>query len=182
MNKNDNDFGLKNIDLNDYKLHKNNSSKIFVFFLILLITYYLYLNFQNSSMIIENNVQLKLNEEINSSNIIDDELIVNYDSNESKVEKISVKKEKDINPTISEINMLSGKYFIITGSFSNYNLSLNKAKILVENGHNAIIIYPINQNNMYRVAVNSYDEIYNAKENLILYKEKLNNELWILRH
>ena len=32
MNKNDNDFGLKNIDLNDYKLHKNNSSKIFVFF------------------------------------------------------------------------------------------------------------------------------------------------------
>ena len=35
---------------------------------------------------------------------------------------------------------------------------------------------------MYRVAVNTYDEINNAKKNLSLYKEKLNNELWILKH
>ena len=35
---------------------------------------------------------------------------------------------------------------------------------------------------MYRVAVSSHDEINNAKENLSIYKKKLNNELWILKH
>ena len=83
---------------------------------------------------------------------------------------------------INEVSYRSGKYYIIAGSFSNYNLSLNKANDLAENGFNVIIISPINQNNMYRVAVNTYDEINNAKKNLSLYKEKLNNELWILKH
>jgi len=35
---------------------------------------------------------------------------------------------------------------------------------------------------MYRVAVDVYDELDIAKKNLKSYKEKLNNELWILKH
>ena len=34
----------------------------------------------------------------------------------------------------------------------------------------------------YDISVSSYDEINNAKENLSIYKKKLNNELWILKH
>jgi len=85
-------------------------------------------------------------------------------------------------PSITEVYYLNGKYYIITGSFSNYNLSLNKANLLNKNGFNALIISPVNQNKMYRVAVDVYDELDVAKENLKTYKEKLNNELWILKH
>ena len=35
---------------------------------------------------------------------------------------------------------------------------------------------------MFRVAVDVYDDIDTAKENLKSYKEKLNNELWILKY
>ena len=85
-------------------------------------------------------------------------------------------------PTITDVNFLNGKYYVIAGSFSNYNLSLNKANLLNKNGFNALIISPINQNKMYRVAVDVYDELDIAKKNLKSYKEKLNNELWILKH
>ena len=84
--------------------------------------------------------------------------------------------------TITELDTLSGKYFIISGSFSNYNLSLNKAKLLLDDGYQPVIILPINYNNMYRVAVDLYDNIELAKINLASYKEKLNEKLWILKH
>ena len=92
-------------------------------------------------------------------------------------EEIAVNSSKTI-----EVNLLSGKYYIISGSFSNYNLSLNKANFLNDNGFNAFIISPVNQNKMFRVAVDVYDDIDTAKENLKSYKEKLNNELWILKY
>ena len=34
-------------------------------------------------------------------------------------------------PTITDVNFLNGKYYVIAGSFSNYNLSLNKSNKIV---------------------------------------------------
>ena len=75
---------------------------------------------------------------------------------------------------------LTGNYFIIEGSFSNYNLSLNRAMTLSDQGFQPIIIIPKN-NNMHRVAVDMYTDLEIAKESLEAYRNKLNNKLWILR-
>jgi len=179
MSKNDYDFGLKQVDLNDYKLKGNNSSSFIILCFLCIIGYYFYDNFEYNLK----NKSIEL-DPISENNIIVDEKVISIDTTTS-FEYID-----DSNPDIQdiesreidEINYLSGKYYIIAGSFSNYNLSLNKANDLAKNSFNAIIISPINQNNMYRVAVSSYDEINNAKENLSIYKKKLNNELWILKH
>ena len=82
---------------------------------------------------------------------------------------------------IIELDSLTGNYFIIEGSFSNYKLSLNRAKYLLNNGFQPIIIFPKN-NNMHRVAVDMYIDLDDAKKSLEAYKNKLNNKLWILRH
>ena len=175
MSKNDNDFGLKEIDLNENKLKNNYSSHILVFGILLVSGYFFFNKFYSSekSQVIINDI---------SENKIDvDDITIPTDSQiyiTNSNPEVELKEPGKIN----EVSYRSGKYYIIAGSFSNYNLSLNKANDLAENGFNVIIISPINQNNMYRVAVNTYDEINNAKKNLSLYKEKLNNELWILKH
>ena len=175
MSKNDNDFGLKEIDLNEYKLKNNYSSLILVIGILLISGYFFFNKFYSSekSQVIINDI---------SENKIDvDDITIPTDSQiyiTNSNPEVELKEPGKIN----EVSYRSGKYYIIAGSFSNYNLSLNKANDLAENGFNVIIISPINQNNMYRVAVNTYDEINNAKKNLSLYKEKLNNELWILKH
>ena len=175
MSKNDNDFGLKEIDLNEYKLKNNYSSHILVFGILLVSGYFFFNKFyssEKSQVIINDIYESKI--DIDDITIPTDSQIYITNSNP----EVELKEPGKIN----EVSYRSGKYYIIAGSFSNYNLSLNKANDLAENGFNAIIISPINQNNMYRVAVNTYDEINNAKKNLSLYKEKLNNELWILKH
>ena len=175
MSKNDNDFGLKKIDLNEYKLKNNYSSHILVLGILLVSGYFFFNKFYISekSQVITKDIS-ESKSDIDDITIQTDSLT--YITNSSP--EVEVKEIGEIN----EVSYRSGKYYIIAGSFSNYNLSLNKANDLAENGFNAIIISPINQNNMYRVAVNTYDEINNAKKNLSLYKEKLNNELWILKH
>ena len=175
MSKNDNDFGLKKIDLNEYKLKNNYLSHILVLSILLVSGYFFFNKFYISekSQVITKDIS-ESKSDIDDITIQTDSLT--YITNSSP--EVEVKETGEIN----EVSYRSGKYYIIAGSFSNYNLSLNKANDLAENGFNAIIISPINQNNMYRVAVNTYDEINNAKKNLSLYKEKLNNELWILKH
>ena len=175
MSKNDNDFGLKKIDLNEYKLKNNYLSHILVLGILLVSGYFFFNKFYISekSQVITKDIS-ESKSDIDDITIQTDSLT--YITNSSP--EVEVKETGEIN----EVSYRSGKYYIIAGSFSNYNLSLNKANDLAENGFNAIIISPINQNNMYRVAVNTYDEINNAKKNLSLYKEKLNNELWILKH
>ena len=175
MSKNDNDFGLKEIDLNEYKLKNNYSSLILVFGILLVSGYFFFNKFyssEKSQVIINDIYESKI--DVDDITIPTDSQIYITNSNP----EVELKEPGKIN----EVSYRSGKYYIIAGSFSNYNLSLNKANDLAGNGFNAIIISPINQNNMYRVAVNTYDEINNAKKNLSLYKEKLNNELWILKH
>tara|TARA_B100001115_G_scaffold125392_1_gene93978 strand:+ start:16363 stop:16890 length:528 start_codon:yes stop_codon:yes gene_type:complete len=175
MSKNDNDFGLKKIDLNEYKIKNNYSSHLLILGILILSGYLFYDKFYSSE-------KTKVITKDSSESKLDiDDITIQTDS-QTYITNFSPEVEVKETGKINEVSYRSGKYYIIAGSFSNYNLSLNKANDLVENGFNAIIISPINQNNMYRVAVNTYDEINNAKKNLSLYKEKLNNELWILKH
>ena len=182
MVKEDIDYGLNEIDINDYKLKKHNNGKFIILIILFSFIYLIYNNFKNTS-------DLDTPDKINfSSNLINEEKVVTIDSLTVSTDSLNeIQQEtKDSNPnnfpSITDVYYLNGKYYIITGSFSNYNLSLNKANLLNKNGFNALIISPVNQNKMYRVAVDVYDELDVAKENLKTYKEKLNNELWILKH
>ena len=78
-------------------------------------------------------------------------------------------------------NKLTGKYYIIAGSFSNYKLSLNKANMLLNLGYQPIIILP-NRDNMHRVGIDLFDDIDAAKKSLKNYSKKLNDKLWILKY
>ena len=182
MGKKDIDYGLNDININDYKLKKNNNGKFIILIILFSFIYFTYKHLQKPS-----NVD-KPNENNISSNILKEEKVVSADSLTLSIDTLNqFPKETDDSksnnlPAITDVNFLNGKYYIITGSFSNYNLSLNKANLLNKNGYKALIISPINQNKMYRVAVDVYDELDIAKENLKSYKEKLNNELWILKH
>ena len=111
------------------------------------------------------------------SDIVETNSLNNYDSIPLKViNQSEIKFEKQI----VELDSLTGNYFIIEGSFSNYNLSLNRAMTLSDQGFQPIIIIPKN-NNMHRVAVDMYTDLEIAKESLEAYRNKLNNKLWILR-
>ncbi len=186
MNKKDIDFGLKDIKIDDYKLKKNNSGKLIFIIILIVVTifYYKYSSKELVDQIDSSNFKSLNNVEQNNNNLTKDTLVshnqdslVQLNDLEQSNEEIAVNSSKTI-----EVNLLSGKYYIISGSFSNYNLSLNKANFLNDNGFNAFIISPVNQNKMFRVAVDVYDDIDTAKENLKSYKEKLNNELWILKY
>ena len=186
MKKKDIDFGLKDIKIDDYKLKKNNSGKLITIIILIavIIFYYQYSSKELVDQIDSSNLNSLNKVEKKENNLTKDTLIShNLDSVilsndlEENNEEIAINSTKTI-----EVNLLSGKYYIISGSFSNYNLSLNKANFLNDNGFNAFIISPVNQNKMFRVAVDVYDDIDTAKENLKSYKEKLNNELWILKY
>ena len=186
MNKKDIDFGLKDIKIDDYKLKKNNSGKL-IFIIILIavtISYFQYSSKKSVDQIDSSNLKSLNNIKKSNNNLTIDTLIsYNKDSAILLNDFEESNKEIAINSSNTiEVNLLSGKYYIISGSFSNYNLSLNKANFLNDNGFNAFIISPVNQNKMFRVAVDVYDDIDTAKENLKSYKEKLNNELWILKY
>ena len=191
----DNDFGLKKVNLKQYKLRKNNTSSIIIMiFIVLIVTYF----YSQKEIYLEDITQNKitLKEESDNSFIndrgSDDNKIIEDSSqnsnNDEKVKNFEIRETfNETNNTslsnikILEIDTLSGKYFIISGSFSNYNLSLKKAKSLLNEGFQPIIIKP-NSNNMHRVAIDLFDDIELAKLSLISYKNKLNNKLWILKY
>ena len=189
----DNDFGLKKVNLKNYKLRKNKSGVIFLIFILLIVTYFyskkeIYFDelTQNETIKEKSNNKLfdeKLfNDDIkiiedSSENSNNDEKIKNFEIRETfnTINKSSIETNR-----ILEVDTLSGKYFIISGSFSNYNLSLKKAKSLLNEGFQPIIIIP-KSNNMYRVAIDLYDDIELARLSLVSYENKLNNKLWILK-
>ena len=124
MKKSENDYGLKEINLDDYKLKKNNFPifpLLVLFFLFGIIYYY-------KDIFINNNIQTDLKKENNNFNKIKEE---ERSSNAKSLSADSVTliptKEDLVNfNSITEINHITGNYYIISGSFSNYNLSLNK--------------------------------------------------------
>ncbi len=179
MKKKDIDFGLKDIKIENYKLKKSKFSTYFtlVFFFIILVYIFFNVEFKKDDLL-SDTPSKELNLE---DNFLERNINLEDDQNIQETDSIII-KEVYSEPIITEINYLSGKYYIIAGSFSNYNLSLNKANEIKNFGFNCFIISPINQNKMYRVAVDNFDNVEKAKEMLTFYKEKINNELWILKH
>ena len=190
----DNDFGLKKVNLKNYKLRKNKSGVIFLIFILLIVTYF----YSKKEIYFD---ELTQNETIKekSNNLLFDEKLLNDDikiiedssensNNDEKIKNFEIRETfNTINKSsiesnrILEVDTLSGKYFIISGSFSNYNLSLKKAKSLLNEGFQPIIIIP-KSNNMHRVAIDLYDDIELARLSLVSYENKLNNKLWILKY
>ena len=191
----DNDFGLKKVNLKNYKIKKNNSSIIFLVFILLIATYFyskkdIYFDDMSENKI---TIKEKSNNKFIDEKILNDDIKIIEDSSENsnddeKIKNLEIRetfytinKSSIENIKILELDSLSGKYFIISGSFSNYNLSLKKAKSLLNEGFQPIIIIP-KSNNMHRVAIDLYDDIELAKSSLVSYKNKLNNKLWILKY
>ena len=192
MKKNNDDFGLLNIDTNEYKIKKK--FNFFFLFIILFLSTGIFYYIKNNTHLFKNKVSKIDSIRTEKKNI--DSTIIDF-----KLDSIIIAKNSDsiivqnnntieiINNTTIEIeslqiltqDKLTGKYYIIAGSFSNYKLSLNKANMLLNLGYQPIIILP-NRDNMHRVGVDLFDDIDAAKKSLENYRKKLNDKLWILKY
>ena len=194
MKENNDDFGLLDIDSNKYKIKKK-----FNFFFLLIILFLstgIFYYIKNNTHLFENKDLVSKIDSIRTeqknidSTIIEfefDSIIIakNSDSiivqNKDTIEIISNNTIKIESLQILTQNKLTGKYYIIAGSFSNYKLSLNKANMLLNLGYQPIIILP-NRDNMHRVGIDLFDDIDAAKKSLKNYSKKLNDKLWILKY
>ena len=194
MKENNDDFGLLNIDTNEYKIKKK-FNFFFLFIILLLSTGIFYYIKTNTHLFKNKNIVSKIDSIITKKKHIDSTIV------EFKLDSMIIAKNSDTiivqnNDTIEIINnnnieieslqiltqdKLTGKYYIIAGSFSNYKLSLNKANMLLNLGYQPIIILP-NKDNMHRVGVDLFDDIDAAKKSLENYSKKLNDKLWILKY
>ena len=194
MKENNDDFGLLNIDTNEYKIKKK-INFFFLFIILFLSTGIFYYIKKKIHLFKNKNIVSKIDSIRTEKKNIDSTII------EFKLDSIIIAKNSDsiivqnnntieiINNTTIEIeslqiltqDKLTGKYYIIAGSFSNYKLSLNKANMLLNLGYQPIIILP-NKDNMHRVGVDLFDDIDAAKKSLENYRKKLNDKLWILKY
>jgi len=194
MKKNNDDFGLLNIDTNEYKIKKK-FNFFFLFIILFLSTGVFYYIKNNTNLLKNKNIVSKIDSIRTEQKNIDSTII------EFKLDSMIIAKNSDSiivqnNDTIEIIynstieieslqiltqDKLTGKYYIIAGSFSNYQLSLNKANMLLNLGYQPIIILP-NRDNMHRVGVDLFDDIDAAKKSLENYRKKLNDKLWILKY
>lgn len=194
MKENNDDFGLLDIDTNEYKIKKK--FNFFFLFIILFLSTGVFYYIKNNTHLLKNkNIVSKIDSIRTEQKNIDSTII------EFKLDSMIIAKNSDNiivqnNDTIEIINnntieieslqiltqdKLTGKYYIIAGSFSNYKLSLNKANMLLNLGYQPIIISP-NKDNMHRVGVDLFDDIDAAKKSLENYSKKLNDKLWILKY
>ena len=194
MKDNNDDFGLLDIDTNKYKIKKK--FNFFFLFIILFLSTGVFYYIKNNTHLLKNkNIVSKIDSIRTEQKNIDSTII------EFKLDSIIIAKNSDNiivqnNDTIEIIynntieieslqiltqDKLTGKYYIIAGSFSNYKLSLNKANMLLNLGYQPIIILPI-KDNMHRVGVDLFDDINAAKKSLENYSKKLNDKLWILKY
>ena len=184
MKENNDDFGLLNIDTNEYKIKKK-FNFFFLFIILLLSTGIFYYIKTNTHLFKNKNIVSKIDSIITKKKHIDSTIV------EFKLDSIIVQNNDTIEIINNDIEIeslqiltqdkLTGKYYIIAGSFSNYKLSLNKANMLLNLGYQPIIILP-NKDNMHRVGVDLFDDIDAAKKSLENYSKKLNDKLWILKY
>ena len=194
MKKNNDDFGLLDVDTNEYKIKKK-FNFFFLFIILFLSTGVFYYIKNNTNLLKNKNIVSKIDSIRTEQKNIDSTII------EFKLDSMIIAKNSDSiivqnNDTIEIIynntieieslqiltqDKLTGKYYIIAGSFSNYQLSLNKANMLLNLGYQPIIILP-NKDNMHRVGVDLFDDIDAAKKSLENYSKKLNDKLWILKY
>ena len=194
MKENNDDFGLLDIDSNKYKIKKK-----FNFFFLLIIVFLstgIFYYIKNNTHLFENKDLVSKIDSIRTEQKNIDSTIIEFEFDSIIIAKNSdsiIVQNKDTIEIISnntiEIeslqiltqNKLTGKYYIIAGSFSNYKLSLNKANMLLNLGYQPIIILP-NRDNMHRVGIDLFDDIDAAKKSLKNYSKKLNDKLWILKY
>ena len=194
MKENNDDFGLLDIDSNKYKIKKK-----FNFFFLLIILFLstgIFYYIKNNTHLFENKGLVSKIDSIRTEQKNIDSTIIEFEFDSIIIAKNSdsiIVQNKDTIEIISnntiEIeslqiltqNKLTGKYYIIAGSFSNYKLSLNKANMLLNLGYQPIIILP-NRDNMHRVGIDLFDDIDAAKKSLENYSKKLNDKLWILKY
>ena len=194
MKENNDDFGLLNIDTNEYKIKKK--FNFFFLFIILLLSTGIFYYIKNNTHLFENKDLVSRIDSIRTEQKNIDSTIIEFEFDSIIIAKNSdsiIVQNKDTIEIISnntiEIeslqiltqNKLTGKYYIIAGSFSNYKLSLNKANMLLNLGYQPIIILP-NRDNMHRVGIDLFDDIDAAKKSLKNYSKKLNDKLWILKY
>ena len=194
MKENNDDFGLLDVDTNEYKIKKK--FNFFFLFIILFLSAGVFYYIKNNTYLFKNkNIVSKIDSIRTEQKNIDSTII------EFKLDSMIIAKNSDSiivqnNDTIEIIynntieieslqiltqDKLTGKYYIIAGSFSNYKLSLNKANMLLNLGYQPIIILP-NKDNMHRVGVDLFDDVDAAKKSLENYSKKLNDKLWILKY
>ena len=194
MKENNDDFGLLDIDSNKYKIKKK-----FNFFFLLIILFLstgIFYYIKNNTHLFENKDLVSKIDSIRTEQKNIDSTIIEFEFDSIIIAKNSdsiIVQNKDTIEIISnntiEIeslqiltqNKLTGKYYIIAGSFSNYKLSLNKANMLLNLGYQPIIILP-NRDNMHRIGIDLFDDIDAAKKSLKNYSKKLNDKLWILKY
>ena len=194
MKENNDDFGLLDIDTNKYKIKKK-----FNFFFLLIILFLstgIFYYIKNNTHLFKNKDLVSKIDSIRTEQKNIDSTIIEFEFDSIIIAKNSdsiIVQKKDTIEIISnntiEIeslqiltqNKLTGKYYIIAGSFSNYKLSLNKANMLLNLGYQPIIILP-NRDNMHRVGIDLFDDIDAAKKSLKNYSKKLNDKLWILKY
>ena len=185
MKENNDDFGLLDIDTNEYKIKKK-FNFFFLFIILFLSTGIFYYIKNNTDLFKNKNIVSKIDSIRTEKKNIDSTIIAkNSDSiivqNNNTIEIINNTTIEIESLQILTQDKLTGKYYIIAGSFSNYKLSLNKANMLLNLGYQPIIILP-NKDNMHRVGVDLFDDIDAAKKSLENYSKKLNDKLWILKY
>ena len=175
------DYGLKKIELSKIKKVENNKQKKFIksITLIILVSILIaiYISINKGDELTIPSAQEIQNESKPSSTTIN-KLKIDSQIVEKNNLPIEIKKSEVL------INdKKTGKYYIISGSFKDYELSLNEANEFLNNGFQSSIILPIeNKNGYYRVAIDAH---LNKEEAIIAlnnYKNTLKKELWILKH
>ena len=147
---------------------------LLIFIVSVFIFYFFYykINNQKNQIIVENNQKEK------NKIILVDTLEKSIKEKELNKIPISIK-----GPEVIIISERTGKYFIISGSFKDYDLSLKTANKFLEKGFQSSIVLPIkSEYGFYRVAIDAHINRIEAINTLNEYKSDLNNELWILKY
>jgi len=176
------DYGLKKIDLTKIKKLKNNNNNYYLisFLLISFLLYFTYDLKWYENFIVENKSKIDSINQIKKEPELKGTSTADTSKNLIKKNDIPITIKK---PEIIMIEKKTGKYFIISGSFKDYELSLNEANEFLKIGFQSSIILPIQKKNgYYRVAIDAHLNKNDALSALNDYINNLNNELWILKY
>jgi len=175
------DYGLKKIDLSKIKKVKNNKGTSFMLFvgvIVVISTVILIYNSKNEGVELDNHEVKEIKSESITALIAVDTL--KSDSQIVEKNKLPIKIKSS---EVLIYDKKTGKYYIISGSFKDYELSLIEANEFLNNGFQSSIILPIkNKNGYYRVAIDAHINKEDAIIALNKYKNTLKKELWILKH
>ncbi|MTI31171.1 SPOR domain-containing protein [Xanthovirga aplysinae] len=126
------------------------------------------------------------NESVDNTEAINDgwgdEAASTDESNSANVSETADVEEID-RGEILEIKNITGKYFVVIGSFFDKDLAFDQANTLERAGHKVYVIYPQEEEHFYRVglstAYNSFNDASSVLESL---KNDFGQKIWVLRN